>query len=78
MTKRALIIGSRGQDGRLLTDLLIGKKYAVLGIDRGGTTLAGAPADPWPAVDILRPGEVSGAVERFRPDEVYFFAAHQR
>lgn len=74
--KKAMIIGSRGQDGRLLTDLLLARRYAVLGIDRGETTLAGAPAEPCPPVDILDADAVETAIARFRPNELYFFAAY--
>jgi GDPmannose 4,6-dehydratase len=74
--KKAIIIGSRGQDGRLLTDLLLAGGYAVLGIDRGETSLSGAPAEPYPPVDILDRAAVAQTITRFRPDELYFFAAY--
>lgn len=61
--KRAIIVGSNGQDGSLLHDLLIKKKYTVLRISRGGK------------IDITRFSEVRSAIRRFKPTEIYYLAA---
>ena len=74
--KKALIIGSSGQDGRLLSDLLISRGYAVLGIDRGAASFSGPAPDVFQPVDILQPDELETTIARFKPDELYFFAAY--
>jgi GDPmannose 4,6-dehydratase len=42
--RRALITGSRGQDGSYLVELLAGNGYDVVGVDRGDTDLAARAA----------------------------------
>ncbi len=64
--KHAIIVGSEGQDGRLLFDRLERDGYSVLGIGRGKTS----------PVDILDRDGVRALVSSFRPDEVYYLAAH--
>lgn len=59
---RALIIGSRGQDGQLLTDLLRSEGRAVFGLGRGDCNLTD-------------PGEAGAMLDRIRPDEIYYLAA---
>lgn len=76
--KRAIIVGSQGQDGRILFEQLAAAGYALLGIDQGGVfrtpDIAGEmfPA----AVNILDAGQVSDMVRGFQPDEVYYLAAY--
>jgi GDPmannose 4,6-dehydratase len=62
MTKKALIIGSGGQDGVLLTQLLISQQYDVHGIRRND-------------VNILNPVEVAACLRDYSPTEVYYLAA---
>lgn len=62
MTKKALIIGSGGQDGVLLTQLLISQQYDVHGIRRND-------------VNILNPEEVAVCLRDYSPTEVYYLAA---
>ncbi|MGZ3687642.1 MAG: GDP-mannose 4,6-dehydratase, partial [Bdellovibrionota bacterium] len=71
--KRAIIVGSRGQDGRLLFEFLTQTGYHVVGLDRE-TTESNCDWDP-AAIDILDATEVSAVIERFQPDEVYYLAA---
>ena len=80
MTKRALITGVAGQDGRFLSELLLGKGYEVWGIvgPYPGTFLEWAqdfeklhPID----ADLADMDSLLAAVETSRPDEVYNFAA---
>lgn len=59
--KRALITGITGQDGSYLAELLVGKKYAVEGIDRGDG-------------DLLDHSFIRGLVEK-RYDEIYNLAS---
>lgn len=61
--KLAAIVGSGGQDGRLLRALLESKGCEVVGITRGGT------------VDVSRPRQVQGFIARHKPSEVYYLAA---
>lgn len=63
MKRRAIIVGSKGQDGRLLSDLLRNKGYELILVSRG---------DP----DILSGLDVSNLVSGTNPDEIYFLAAH--
>jgi len=61
--KRALIIGASGQDGQLLTQSLQRDGYSVTGLGRKDIDLADRAA-------VMR------VVERERPDEAYYVAAH--
>lgn len=63
MRRRAIIVGSNGQDGQLLAALLRSKDYEVVGVGR--TTH-----------DIANPVQVAELVRRVAPDEVYYLAAH--
>ena len=63
MTRVAAIIGSGGQDGRLLTSRLEQLDYSVVGVRRN-------------SLDITQPAAVDDFVRRTAPDEVYFLAAH--
>jgi GDPmannose 4,6-dehydratase len=74
--RRALIVGSSGQDGRILFDRLAGEATAVLGMARGSVRCTDdfetAP------VDVGCRNEVTRIIERWLPDEVYYLAAvHQ-
>ncbi|MBN2452709.1 MAG: GDP-mannose 4,6-dehydratase [Candidatus Omnitrophica bacterium] len=71
--KRAIVVGCEGQDGRLLTGLLMRKKYEVLSIDKGIARSTGRLR--FKAVDISSAKDVRQAVKRFRPDEIYYLAA---
>lgn len=69
----ALIIGAAGQDGRLLTRLLVQRGYAVRGWTR---TEVGQPAlCECVRVDLLQAGSVSRALHSLQPDEIYYLAA---
>jgi GDPmannose 4,6-dehydratase len=71
--KRALIVGSQGQDGRLLSDLLAGRDYAVTGLSRQRVCLPdGGQAPP---VDVADPLAVAEVVRETKPDEIYYLAA---
>lgn len=58
-----MVVGSDGQDGRLLSKRLHSLGYGVLALNRG-------------ALDITSPGAVTALILNERPDEVYFLAAH--
>jgi len=74
--RRALIVGSGGQDGRFLFERL-SEDCAVLGLDVGTVTAHrlgdAAPRDP---VDVGSADAVGRLVEHLAPDEVYYLAAH--
>lgn len=64
--RRAVVIGSAGQDGRLLCAALRQDGWRVTGIGRAGP------------VDVSRRGEVVALIRRLKPDQVYYLAALHR
>lgn len=72
---RAIIVGCAGQDGRLLWDQLRERQFALLGITRSSVVSDAANWGHGP-VDVLDPAAVRRLVEEFRPDHVYYLAAH--
>ena len=73
--KRALIIGSGGQDGRLLFERLTREGWTLLGVERKSVRShsTGVPDQP---VDILDPSSVMRAVADFRPDAIFYLASY--
>ena len=69
----ALIIGASGQDGRLLSQLLLRRGYSV----RGWTRSQSATAIPCECaqVNILSATAVEGELRNLKPDEVYYLPA---
>jgi GDPmannose 4,6-dehydratase len=61
--KRALVVGSKGQDGTLLCDLLEKNGYEVTGAGRGD-------------LDLLDSGMVSSLVAQLTPREIYYLPAY--
>jgi len=74
--KRAIVVGSEGQDGGILCERLRREGLAVVGIDRerGWDWGSSAPV----SVDIMQAGEVETAVGRLAPEEIYYLAAYHR
>ncbi len=73
---RALVIGSEGQDGRILFDRLTNDGWSVLGLGRGA--LRGDASDGLAAIDISLRDQVADFLARWRPDEIYYLpAVHQ-
>ncbi len=71
---RAAVVGAHGQDGQLLAVELDAAGYSVARLSRSALEVAGeSPVAP---VDLLSPEAVEGFVASFRPDEVYYLAAH--
>jgi GDPmannose 4,6-dehydratase len=69
-----LIVGSDGQDGRLLWSQLEEQNCTTVGLSRDGTkALACAPPD---FVDIRDRKMVRRVVVDFQPDRIFFLAAH--
>ncbi|MEK6795011.1 MAG: GDP-mannose 4,6-dehydratase [Spirochaetota bacterium] len=70
----ALIVGCRGQDGKLLSDMLRDKGYAVIGIDVGHVESHGIAYDT--PIDISDAAAVHGLLDAISFDEIYYFAAY--
>lgn len=71
--KKAIIIGAKGQDGRILTSYLLNHNYTVLGIDKD--SIECSDKTPFNLVDILDANSVSFIIKKFLPDEIYYLAA---
>jgi GDPmannose 4,6-dehydratase len=75
---RAIIVGSRGQDGQLLFTLLA-SSCDVVGIDVGHVETSAADRDALSglpsALDIHDTGQVAALVRSLQPDEIYYLAA---
>jgi GDPmannose 4,6-dehydratase len=71
---RALVIGHRGQDGRILWDQLTRRGFSLVGVSRHAIEVR--DADGYDPVDIADLASVMRLVERFRPQQVYYLAAH--
>ncbi len=77
----ALITGITGQDGSYLADLLLSKRYRVVGLVRRSSTMSfGRLAHIQDEIELVQgdlhdQGSLVSIVERYRPDEVYNFAA---
>src|SRR5437899_834394 len=71
--KRVIVVGSAGQDGRMLCEKLREAGDAVLGIARGAVEAT----EPFgaDAVEITNAEEVARTVRGWQPDEIYFLAA---
>ena len=74
--RRVIIVGSGGQDGRVLFEQRA-RADAVLGLDVGTVTQHGLPdVAPRQPVDLQDRAGVAAVFERVVPDEVYYLAAH--
>src|SRR5262245_59859822 len=71
---RSLIIGSAGQDGRLLSERLAREGCAVVGFERNRVTRGGAAVEP--PVDILDPRSIGDLIGSFSPDAIFYLAAY--
>lgn len=75
---RALILGVTGQDGQFLADLLLEKKYEVVGIARAPRAFLMNPLSLrrpiFKSMDILETNELSKIIQDFDPDEIYNLA----
>lgn len=73
MKKSAVIVGSHGQDGRLVFDSLSEKGYSVIGLDKGVVKTTVSEWDT--SVDITDKDAVFEFLKKTQPDEVYYLAA---
>jgi len=76
--KRALITGITGQDGSYLAELLLGKGYAVRGVDCRPPTAGQPDGVDFVTGDIADGAFVRAQINDARPDEVYNFASQAR
>ena len=80
-TKKALITGITGQDGKHLTELLLSKGYQVYGIVNGQREMAGELFGlEFPDVvqikgDLTDLSSLAHALEQVKPDEIYNLGA---
>ncbi len=72
MNKNAIIVGSSGQDGRLLSSLLVSRGYKVTKISRESIITGDIQSDP---IDIGDLKQVNDLVKKIKPQEIYFLAA---
>jgi GDPmannose 4,6-dehydratase len=70
--KRALIIGSGGQDGRLLTAYLSSQNYRVVGMERNRVTGLNTRR---PAIALEDRDAIEMLVQDITPQEIYYLAA---
>lgn len=71
--KRAIIVGASGQDGQLLYDFLLKRRYLILGIDKNRIRCSFGVS--FEQVDIRKSASVDKVMEKFQPQEVYYLAA---
>ena len=81
-SKIALVIGSRGQDGSLLSKSLLSKNYRVVGLARQKTEPSetqlrlGIEKDIIQVKgDITNPKDIDDLISKYQPQEIYNFAA---
>lgn len=70
--ERAIIIGSKGQDGKILSSLLTGKGVEVCGIDKNNVHIPGQAVSPF---SIFDEKDVIHIIRDQKPGEVYYLAA---
>lgn len=73
--KTALVIGSSGQDGKLLCRLLQSKGYRVTGLSR---SLSRCWCDEEFALDVRDTVAVAQVVRALQPAEIYYLATYHR
>src|SRR5579875_3276695 len=69
---KALVIGSRGQDGSYLVELLQAKGYELIPLTRHGVD--GPLADRYPSL-LVNSANMKNLLVAERPDEIYYLAA---
>ncbi|WJR76355.1 GDP-mannose 4,6-dehydratase [Bradyrhizobium sp. NP1] len=74
MTRKAIVVGSAGQDGQLLSAQLRRRGFEVLGCVRPSETATSSSNQT--TIDICAGDPVAALVKGFRPDEIYFLAAY--
>lgn len=62
--KKAIIVGSGGQDGQLLQSFLSKQNYIIIAIDKNSE------------IDILKQEHIERIIKDEKPDEIYYLAAY--
>jgi GDPmannose 4,6-dehydratase len=73
--KRAVVVGSRGQDGRYLMERLAADHVAI-GVDVGGVEAHGFKGALPARADVRVRAEVDALLAATQPDALYYLAAH--
>lgn len=79
--KTAIITGICGQDGSYLAELLLGKGYRIIGIDKDlhkafNLSVLGAGSIELVQFDIQDQSEIAAILSRYKPVEIYNYAAY--
>jgi len=75
--RSAIVVGSAGQDGSLLSDRLERDGWIVAGVDREVVTVRNGGGIRLPAsIDVLDPAAVDDLVRRVSPSSLYYLAAY--
>lgn len=74
--KKAIVVGSDGQDGTLIFNYLMDKRYRIIGIDRKKIRFHKTPKIKF--VNIGNAGSVYDLIKYFKPHEIYYLAAFHR
>lgn len=72
---KVVIVGSEGQDGKLLTQSLLKKRHTVLGIGKKSVKIDGLEKIG-SNIDIISTKAVNDLMCDFKPDQVYYLAAY--
>ena len=71
--RRVIIVGSSGQDGRILCDQLLALGAEVIGISR--RTQPARERFTHAAIDLMNAAQVADLVAKSQPEEIYYLAA---
>jgi len=71
--KRAIIVGANGQDGQLLYDFLLKRRYSIVGVDKNKIRCSLGVS--FKKLDILKFKEVADLIKKFQPREIYYLPA---
>ena len=73
-SKVSLVVGSAGQDGHYLAELLCARGDHVIGISR--QRLISSRTGARPAIDIFDRTQVHACIAEFKPHEIYYLCAY--
>ncbi len=75
--KKAVVIGSGGQDGTILLSALSKMNYSIIGVERDRVNCIGTDIR-LKKVDIVSKKDARGLINIYKPDEIYYLAGiHQ-
>lgn len=73
---RIIIVGSRGQDGKILCELFAQKNCKIIGIHSNGLDCINTE---WSEnVSIENPESIENLIKYFKPDQIYYLAAYHQ